>query len=165
MAIILGIDPGSRITGYGIIETAKPLGYLGSGCIRTIAEDMPGRLKQIYGSIQEIIRQFQPDYCAIEQVFMAHNVSSALKLGHARGVAMLASAEAGIPIFEYAARYVKQCVTGTGGAAKTQVQHMVKELLKLNGTPQVDAADALAIAITHAFNLLPHMTVFNRGYM
>lgn len=154
MAIILGVDPGSRITGYGVIQTGKPITYVGSGCIRTGFQDLPGRLKQIYSGIEEIICQFQPDYFAIEEVFMARNASAALKLGQARGVAMLAAVQVNIPVFEYAARYVKRCLTGTGAAEKTQVQHMVKELLKLNGTPQVDAADALAIAMTHAFNLM-----------
>ena len=135
MAIILGIDPGSRVTGYGVIrQVGRQLSYLGSGCIRTKVDDLPSRLKLIYAGVTEIITQFQPDYFAIEQVFMAKNADSALKLGQARGVAIVAATNQDLPVFEYAAR---------------QVQHMVRTLLKLPANPQADAADALAIAITH----------------
>lgn len=150
MAIILGIDPGSRITGYGIIrQQGRQLTYLGSGCIRTVVTDMPGRLKLIYAGVTEIITQFQPDFFAIESVFMAKNPDSALKLGQARGAAIVAAVNQDLPVFEYAARQVKQTVVGTGAAEKSQVQHMVRSLLKLPANPQADAADALAIAITH----------------
>ncbi len=150
MAIILGIDPGSRITGYGIIrQTGRQLSYLGSGYIRTVVDDMPGRLKLIYAGVSEIITQFQPDFFAIESVFMAKNADSALKLGQARGAAIVAAVNQDLPVFEYAARQVKQTVVGTGAAEKSQVQHMVRSLLKLPANPQADAADALAIAITH----------------
>ncbi|KAB8308756.1 crossover junction endodeoxyribonuclease RuvC [Rouxiella chamberiensis] len=150
MAIILGIDPGSRITGYGIIrQTGRQLSYLGSGCIRTVVDDMPGRLKLIYAGVSEIITQFQPDFFAIESVFMAKNPDSALKLGQARGAAIVAAVNQDLPVFEYAARQVKQTVVGTGAAEKSQVQHMVRSILKLPANPQADAADALAIAITH----------------
>ncbi|AEX51665.1 MULTISPECIES: crossover junction endodeoxyribonuclease RuvC [Rahnella] len=150
MAIILGIDPGSRITGYGIIrQTGRQLSYLGSGCIRTVVDDMPGRLKLIYAGVSEIITQFQPDFFAIESVFMAKNADSALKLGQARGAAIVAAVNQDLPVFEYAARQVKQTVVGTGAAEKSQVQHMVRSILKLPANPQADAADALAIAITH----------------
>ncbi|ADW73334.1 MULTISPECIES: crossover junction endodeoxyribonuclease RuvC [Rahnella] len=150
MAIILGIDPGSRITGYGIIrQTGRQLSYLGSGCIRTVVDDMPGRLKLIYAGVSEIITQFQPDFFAIESVFMAKNADSALKLGQARGAAIVAAVNQDLPVFEYAARQVKQTVVGTGAAEKAQVQHMVRSILKLPANPQADAADALAIAITH----------------
>lgn len=150
MAVILGIDPGSRLTGYGIIrQSGRQLTYLGSGCIRTHNGEMPQRLKIIYAGVSEIIRQFQPDYFAIEQIFMAKNADSALKLGHARGAAIVAAVHHDLPVFEYAARLVKQSVTGSGGAEKGQVQHMVRTLLKLPSSPQADAADALAIAITH----------------
>ncbi len=150
MAIILGIDPGSRITGYGIIrQTGRQLSYLGSGCIRTVVDDMPGRLKLIYAGVSEVITQFQPDFFAIESVFMAKNADSALKLGQARGAAIVAAVNQDLPVFEYAARQVKQTVVGTGAAEKSQVQHMVRSILKLPANPQADAADALAIAITH----------------
>ncbi|MBS0908300.1 crossover junction endodeoxyribonuclease RuvC [Tatumella sp. JGM118] len=150
MAIILGIDPGSRITGYGVIrQTGRQLTYLGSGCIRTNTPELPERLRLIYAGVSEIITQFSPDYFAIEQVFMAKNADSALKLGQARGAAIVAAVNLALPVFEYAARQVKQTVTGTGAAEKSQVQHMVRNLLKLPANPQADAADALAIAITH----------------
>lgn len=111
-------------------------------------DDLPSRLKLIYAGVTEIITQFQPDYFAIEQVFMAKNADSALKLGQARGVAIVAAVNQELPVFEYAARQVKQTVVGIGGAEKA-VQHMVRTLLKLPANPQADAADALAIAITH----------------
>lgn len=150
MAIILGIDPGSRITGYGVIrQLGRKLEYLGSGCIRTSVADLPTRLKLVYAGVSEIITQFQPDFFAIEQVFMARNADSALKLGQARGAAIVAAVNADLSVFEYAARQVKQTVVGTGAAEKAQVQHMVRSLLKLPANPQADAADALAIAITH----------------
>jgi len=150
MAIILGIDPGSRVTGYGVIrQVGRQLTYLGSGCIRTNTPALPERLRLIYAGVTEIITQFSPDYFAIEQVFMAKNADSALKLGQARGAAIVAAVNQTLPVFEYAARQVKQTVTGTGAAEKAQVQHMVRTLLKLPANPQADAADALAIAITH----------------
>ncbi|PSH38837.1 crossover junction endodeoxyribonuclease RuvC, partial [Yersinia pseudotuberculosis] len=111
--------------------------------------DMPTRLKLIYAGVTEIITQFQPDFFAIEQVFMAKNPDSALKLGQARGAAIVAAVNLNLPVSEYAARQVKQTVVGTGAAEKSQVQHMVRSLLKLPANPQADAADALAIAITH----------------
>lgn len=150
MSIILGIDPGSRITGYGVVrQQGRVISYLGSGCIRTAVDDLPSRLKLIYAGVSEIITQFQPDCFAIEQVFMARNADSALKLGQARGAAIVAAVNQQLPVYEYAARQVKQTVVGTGAAEKSQVQHMVRSLLKLPANPQADAADALAIAITH----------------
>lgn len=110
MSIILGIDPGSRITGYGVIrQVGRQLTYLGSGCIRTKVDDLPSRLKLIYAGVTEIITQFQPDYFAIEQVFMAKNADSALKLGQARGVAIVAATNQDLPVFEYAARRKTDC--------------------------------------------------------
>lgn len=121
MAIILGIDPGSRVTGYGVIcQVGRQLSYLGSGCIRTKVDDLPSRLKLIYAGVTEIITQFQPDYFAIEQVFMAKNADSALKLGQARGVAIVAAVNQELPVFEYAARQVKQTVVGIGSAEKAR---------------------------------------------
>ncbi len=150
MPIILGIDPGSRITGYGVIrQQGGRVEYLGSGCIRTSGEQLSDKLKQIYDGVSEVIIQFQPDMFAIEQVFMAKNPDSALKLGQARGCAIVAAVNAGLPVAEYAARQVKQSVVGTGAADKEQVQHMVKQLLKLPACPQADAADALAVALCH----------------
>ncbi|AEA78806.1 crossover junction endodeoxyribonuclease RuvC [Vibrio cholerae] len=151
MSVILGIDPGSRVTGYGVIrQQGRHLIYLGSGCIRTSDLELPLRLKQIYAGVSEIITQFQPDAFAIEQVFMAKNADSALKLGQARGSAIVAAVNADLPVYEYAARLIKQAVVGTGAADKSQVQHMVQQMLKLPGKPQADAADALGVAICHA---------------
>lgn len=151
MNIILGIDPGSRVTGYGVIQQqGNKLTYLGSGIIRTEVDDLPTRLKRIYAGVSEIIIQFQPSMFAIEQVFMAKNADSALKLGQARGAAIVAAVNHDLPVFEYAARLVKQTVVGKGAADKKQVQHMVTKILNLDESPQADAADALAIAISHA---------------
>lgn len=151
MAIILGIDPGSRVTGFGVIETiGQKQHYVASGCIRTNTDfELPDKLSEIYAGVTELIETYSPDETAIEKIFMARSAESALKLGHARGVAIVASINLKVPIFEYEARKVKQAVVGTGSASKPQVQHMVQTLLKLQGKPQADAADALAIAICH----------------
>jgi crossover junction endodeoxyribonuclease RuvC len=152
VSIILGIDPGSRLTGYGVIQqNGRTFSYLGSGCIKAIAggDDLGARLQTIFAGISEIIQQFQPDMFAIEQVFMAKNPDSALKLGQARGAAIVAATNSDLTIAEYSARQIKQSVVGTGAADKAQVQHMVKTILKLPGTPQADAADALAVALCH----------------
>lgn len=158
MAIILGIDPGSRLTGYGVIRlTGSQVTYLGSGCINVVRSlkgetepSLADKLKVIHDGVVELIQQFQPTEFAIEQVFMARNPDSALKLGQARGAAIVAAAVAGLPVAEYAARLVKQAVVGTGAEDKQQVQHMVMALLKLTQKPQADAADALAVALCHA---------------
>ena len=154
MAIILGIDPGSRLTGFGVIEyQGSKLRYITSGCIRIdTSKDLAYRLKQIFDCVSQIISENHPDEFAIEQVFMGKNADSALKLGQARGSAIVAAANHDLPVAEYAARAVKQAVTGKGSAEKEQVQHMVQILLNLPGKPQEDAADALAIAITHAYS-------------
>ncbi|MFN6969322.1 MAG: crossover junction endodeoxyribonuclease RuvC [Rheinheimera sp.] len=150
MNIILGIDPGSRLTGYGVIrQHGSKFEYVASGCIRMTLGEMPDRLKQIFDGISQIIEQTQPTVFAIEQVFMARNPDSALKLGQARGAAIVAAKVGGLEVFEYSARQVKQSVVGTGAADKTQVQHMVRTLLKLQANPQADAADALAVALCH----------------
>ena len=150
MSIILGIDPGSRITGYGIVkQQGSKFAYLGSGCIRTPDSDLSLKLNTIFNGLSEIIQQYQPDTFAIEQVFLAHNPDSALKLGQARGAAIVAATQGNIPVFEYSARQIKQAVVGTGAADKAQVQHMVQHILKLSGKPQADAADGLAVAICH----------------
>ena len=149
--LILGIDPGSRITGFGIVNTVgQKLEYVTSGCIRVGDGDLPERLNKIHSCVNELIETHCPQQFAIEQVFMGKNADSALKLGQARGVAILAAAQHDLPIAEYAPRHIKQAVAGKGSAAKEQVQLMVQHLLKLPGRPQADAADALAIAICHA---------------
>lgn len=151
MAIILGIDPGSRVTGFGVIETSgQQQKYITSGCIRTdTSGEMPARLEEIFSGVNELIKEFSPSETAIEKIFMSRSAESALKLGHARGAAIVASVTNKVPVFEYEARKVKQAVVGTGSASKAQVQHMVQSLLNLPGQPQSDASDALAIAICH----------------
>ena len=148
--IVLGIDPGSRITGYGVLDVslAQPR-YIASGCIRIRNDDLAQKLAQVYAGVAELIAMYRPAEFAIEQVFMSRNADSALKLGQARGTAIVCAANHGLPVYEYGPKQVKQAVTGTGGADKQQVQHMVTAVLGLSDTPQVDAADALAIALTH----------------
>ena len=147
---VLGIDPGSRITGYGVLEIAgNHLRYVASGCIRPEGKRLPERLAEIYRGVHEVIETHKPEMFVIEDVFLARNPDSALKLGQARGVAIAAGVAHSLPVYEYAARSVKKAVVGTGKASKEQVQHMVRAILKLPGTPSADAADALAIAICH----------------
>ncbi len=151
MTIILGIDPGSRVTGYGIIkENNRKLEYIDSGCIRTAEGELSQRLLEIFNGICHLMEKFSPNEVAIEEVFMHENPSSALKLGHARGVAMVACASHRVKVCEYSAREVKLSLVGYGAAQKEQVKHMVVSLLMLNSSPQSDAADALGIAICHS---------------
>jgi crossover junction endodeoxyribonuclease RuvC len=147
----MGIDPGSRITGYGIIDMEGSQGrHVASGCIQTASDrPLPERLKTIYEGVTRVIAEYQPAEVAAEQVFMHRNPDSALKLGQARGAALCAVVMAGLPVSEYAARAIKQAVVGSGAADKTQVQRMVALLLNLPQSPQADAADALAVAICH----------------
>ncbi len=153
MSRILGIDPGSRITGYGLIDqTSAGLEYISSGCVRVDADSFPERLKRIFDGIATVVRDYQPDQLAIEQVFMHRNADSALKLGQARGAAICAVFAFDIPVYEYAARQVKQALVGKGNADKGQVQHMVKVLLRLQGELQIDAGDALGVALCHIHN-------------
>ncbi|MGQ9427285.1 crossover junction endodeoxyribonuclease RuvC [Gilvimarinus sp. F26214L] len=160
MSLILGIDPGSRKTGFGIINSVGSRAqYVTSGVIRIPEVALAERLRLIFDSINEIIHEYCPQEMAIEQVFMAKSASSALKLGQARGAAIVAAASQDLPVSEYEARKIKQSVVGTGSADKLQVQHMVKHLLKLPGTPQEDAADALAVALCHA-NTQQHLIKF-----
>lgn len=150
MIRILGIDPGSRITGYGIIEVeGNHNRYVTSGCVRTRQDALPERLRVIFENVQELIQTYEPHVMAIEQVFMHKNADSALKLGQARGSAICAGVTASLAVGEYSPREIKQAVTGKGGADKAQVQHMVRILLSLSDTPQEDAADALAVALCH----------------
>ncbi len=148
--VVLGIDPGSRITGYGLIDVHDDaLGYIASGCIDTASGAFTTRLARIYQGVSEVIAEHVPTEVAIEEVFFARNPQSALKLGQARGVAIAAAVGAELPVHEYAARFVKRALTGTGRASKAQVQYMVRALLALNAEPSPDAADALAVAICH----------------
>ena len=151
MTRILGVDPGSLITGYGLIETAGSAAqFVDCGCIRT-PNDHPlaERLKEIFSGISRVIRDYQPDELAIEQVFISRNPGSALKLGQARGAAICAGAVFGLSVSEYSPRAIKQAIVGKGGADKDQVQHMVRALLNLSQRPPADAADALAVALCH----------------
>ncbi len=152
MTVILGIDPGSRKTGYGLVQKCgTKTRYIASGVIRMSAElTLPERLKEIFSAVSQIIAEYQPDEMAVEQVFMAKSAGSALKLGQARGAAIVAGVSHELSVFEYEARKVKQSVVGSGAADKVQVQHMVKTLLLLPRAPQEDAADALAVALCHA---------------
>lgn len=151
MAVILGIDPGSRKTGFGIIHVdRKRPRYVSSGTIRLpVKEPLSVRLKVLFESLSEIIATHQPTVAAIESVFMAKSADSALKLGHARGAAMVACVTHDLCVHEYAARKIKQSVVGTGAATKEQVQHMVTVLLGLSAEPAEDAADGLAAALCH----------------
>ena len=148
-ARILGIDPGSRVTGYGVIEVVPGRNrHVASGCIRVAGDDMAGRLRRIVEGLREVSARYAPSELAIERVFVNRNAESALKLGQARGAALVAMPD--IPVFEYAATRVKQATTGSGKASKSQVQSMVRVLLSLPETPPADEADALAVALCHA---------------
>ena len=151
MDVILGIDPGSRITGFGIIaDKNRTYCYVSSGCIKTTGDNFGQRLKQIYDGINQLMNEYRPSAVAIEQVFMHKNANSALKLGHARGVALVAAANHGVEINDYSPRQIKQAIVGYGAAEKSQIQNMVMRLLNLHAMPQQDAADALAVALCHA---------------
>ncbi|NKB36099.1 MAG: crossover junction endodeoxyribonuclease RuvC [Gammaproteobacteria bacterium] len=150
MTRILGIDPGSLITGYGIIDMdGNHARHVDHGIIRVKGESLPIKLRVIFEQITEVLAEFQPDEMSIEKVFMHKNADSAIKLGQARGAAITACAVQRLEIFEYTANQVKQATVGKGHAAKEQVQHMVKILLCLDKKPQADAGDALAIALCH----------------
>ena len=148
---ILGIDPGSRLTGFGIVDCEGPnAAYVASGAIRSVEGDFPHRLKLIYRAVAEIVEEHRPQVVAVESVFMHKNASSALKLGHARSAAICATFSLELEVVEYAPREIKQAIVGTGAATKEQVQHMIVNLLNLDGAPSADAADALAAALCHA---------------
>ncbi len=148
---ILGIDPGSRKTGFGIVDCVDGTpGYVTSGIVKTADGSFPDRLKQIYESVREIVIEYKPEVIAIESVFMHRNAGSALKLGQARSAALCATFEVEADVHEYAPREIKLAIVGTGSASKEQVQHMVVHLLRLDGVPAEDAADALAAALCHS---------------
>lgn len=149
---ILGIDPGLRSTGFGIVDKpGNQLCYVASGCVRTDdAASLPERLRSILEGLREVIANHRPNQVAVEKVFVNVNPQSTLLLGQARGAAICAAVLAGLPVAEYTALQVKQAVVGNGHANKDQVQHMVRRLLSLPGDPSADAADALACAICHA---------------
>ena len=159
---ILGIDPGSRITGYGLIDTRGNQAILvHCGTIRTDG-DHSSRLRQIFEDVSALVTEYQPAEIAVERVFVNKNADSALKLGQARAAALCATFQAELPIFEYAARHVKKAVVGSGAADKRQVQHMIKMLLVMREVPQADAADALAVALCHSNERTTH-TLFREA--
>jgi len=149
--IVLGIDPGSNITGYGVVEKKR------HGTVNVIYgeikakrnEPLSARLKRIYDHLMEIVRNSKPDAIALEDIFYGKNVKSLIKLGHVKGVAILVASHSNVPVFEYTPLEVKKAVAGYGRAEKSQVQQMVKAILNLNELPPVDASDALAVAICH----------------
>lgn len=151
---ILGIDPGSVITGVGVVDLG-PQGpvHVHHHAIRAGNGDFPGRLKLIFEGLSALIQEFQPTHVAVEQVFVSRNPDSALKLGQARGAAICAAVAMNCPVAEYAPRAIKQALVGRGGADKRQLQHMVAILLRIGADLQADAADALGVAICHAHHL------------
>ncbi|MDP6674335.1 MAG: crossover junction endodeoxyribonuclease RuvC [Gammaproteobacteria bacterium] len=154
---ILGIDPGSRITGYGIVDTnGATTRYVASGCLKLGAGEFSRCLREIFLRISDLVSEYAPNHIAIEQVFVHKNADSALKLGHARAAAICATFAGGAAFHEYAAREIKQAVVGSGGAEKHQIQHMVKAILTLESLPVSDEADALAVALCHAHSFRLH---------
>ena len=166
MTVLLGIDPGSRKTGFGIIRIDRNQpSYVTSGTIQLpVKEPLGARLKVLFESLSEIIATHQPTVAAIESVFMAKSADSALKLGHARGAAMVACVMNDLEVYEYAARQIKQSVVGTGAATKQQIQHMVTVLLGLSAEPAEDAADGLAAALRHCHTQGLAATLAARGF-
>jgi crossover junction endodeoxyribonuclease RuvC len=147
---VLGIDPGSLVTGFGIIDSdGRSSAHVHSGCIRMGGEDLVARLGMIFEQVTELVETHRPDVLSIEQVFVSRNPASALKLGQARGAAICAGVRGGLPVVEYSPASIKQAV-GTGSANKEQVQHMITMILGLDTAPAADAADALAVALCHA---------------
>ena len=162
---ILGIDPGLRITGFGVLDKqGQQLHYVASGCIKTPDGELPERLKAILNSLGEVIAQHRPHQVAVEKVFVNVNPQSTLMLGQARGAAICAAVLANLPVAEYTALQVKQAVVGNGHAGKEQVQKMVQRLLSLSGIPGADAADALACAICHAHGGMGMGALMTAGY-
>ncbi len=157
--IILGIDPGSRITGFGLIQvtgsgSAARISHLSHGVIQMDPKDsFPARMKELGEAMEQILEKYKPAQVVIEKIFLGKNADSAFKLGHARGVALYESAKFGSEIIEYATRSVKQGITGTGGASKEEVQTCLQRLLKIKAISRIDASDALALATFHAFRI------------
>lgn len=164
MIRIIGIDPGSRLTGYGLIDSdGRRSVHLVHGVIKLSGEALPPRLGEIFATLSALIREHRPDVMAIEQVFVAKNPSSALKLGQARGAAICAAVDCGLSVAEYTPTRIKQAVVGSGRADKVQVQHMVQMILGLRQKPQADAADALAVALSHAHTQTTLMRQIGQG--
>ena len=155
--LVLGIDPGSRVTGYGVlsVNNSWQVSYVASGCVK-LSGAFSDRIIQLYDALTALMQTYPADHCAIESVFMHKNPNSALKLGHARGVCMLALTQNITAPAEYAPRLIKQTIVGRGQATKSQVQFMVQRLLGLQQAPAEDAADALAVAWCHLQHLKRH---------
>jgi crossover junction endodeoxyribonuclease RuvC len=166
MSIILGIDPGSIKTGYGVIQTdGRHHNYIDCGYISLGSGPLPGRLNELFENLNELINLYKPQCVSVEQVFVAKNARSALTLGHARGVIIVAAVQQKMSVYEYSAKQIKSSVVGNGAATKQQVQFMVKNLLQLPSLPQEDAADALAAALCHISRqsiISEHNTIGNR---
>jgi crossover junction endodeoxyribonuclease RuvC len=161
---VLGIDPGSQCTGFGVLDATGPrLVYVASGVIRTGQGEFAARLCEIFRCVQTLVSQYRPQEIAIERVFVNRNPDSALKLGQARGAAICGTVDANAEVFEYATREIKQAVVGSGNAEKAQVQLMIKSLLKLDGPMTMDAADALATAVCHALRGRVRASVLRAG--
>lgn len=162
MSLVVGIDPGSRITGYGAVEHhGSDIVYVGSGVIKVgRTAQRPERLKTIKARIDEVLIRYRPDSVAVEEIFMARNPRSTMTLGEARGVIILAAAEAGLPVYEYSPREVKCSVVGSGAAHKSQVAYMIGKHLKLTHKPETeDESDALAVAFCHALRMTTRRTM------
>lgn len=163
---ILGIDPGSQATGFGVIDWCDgDARYVVSGAIRTTGEDFPPRLRQIFDGVLELVREYRPGEVAIERVFMHRNADSALKLGQARGAAICAVFSGASALYEYAPREVKLAIVGQGGAQKDQIQLMVRNLLRLQGELGPDAADAIGLALCHAYSRNARRAVDAAGFV
>ena len=166
--LVLGIDPGTALTGYGVVR-GEPFGALAlveCGVIRTSARDtLPVRLREIYDDVRALIERLEPDALAVEDVFYSRNVRTTVVLGHARGVVLLAGEQAKLPVFEYPPAEIKKAVVGTGAATKEQVQFMVTRLLRLRTVPQPsDAADAAAVALAHIMSArVPRLSDIERS--
>jgi crossover junction endodeoxyribonuclease RuvC len=151
---ILGIDPGSRVTGFGVIDSDGQRSVrVASGCIRVGEQPWPARLGSIFDAVAALVAEHRPHEMAVEQLIFARDPTAALKIGQARGAVLCAGLKGGVTVHEYSPKTVKLAVVGTGGADKTQVQHMVKVLLTLSDDPAEDEADALAIALCHAHSM------------
>jgi crossover junction endodeoxyribonuclease RuvC len=160
----LGIDPGSRITGFGVLDfEADRAYYVASGAVRSVDGDFAARLRLIFRSVAEIVAEYHPDAVVIESIFVHRNAMSALKLGQARSAALCATFGFDVTVYEYAPRAIKQAVVGNGAATKIQVQHMVRSLLQLQGEPSPDAADALAAALCHGHQRRLHARLAGAG--
>lgn len=164
MRRVIGIDPGSVITGYGIIDSDGVRDFhVNHGCIRVAGDSLPEKLGHILYEVGQLIEKWQPAEMGIEQVFVAKNPMSALKLGQARGAAICAAVQRGLPVAEYSARTVKQAAVGYGAAGKEQMQEMIRVLLSLEKQPSSDAADGLAVALCHAHSVTTRAVIENDG--